>query len=364
MFLSNPFPGAFGLDIGDMSMKLVRLSYHTPVFREPYFKLHEVRTIGLQPGVIVDGEIQQPEVARRKILHLLGKEGPEKPINSPWVVVDLPEPKTFLKLIEIDTPARELIYDDIAYHARRHVPFEVEDTYLDWQIINPDETGGAKTQVLLAAAPKVVADSYTYLLEAAGLNPLALEVEAISIARAMITRQKDYTGEGRAILDVGATRSSLVVYDRDSIQFSTNINFSGELITMALVQGLKIEYAEAEKMKIANGLRYDKQHPKYLKIIASLVEKLTAEISKALDFYKEHFADTNPITHITLCGGGSSLLNMDSILSHSLRITTNPGNVWKNVSSLPVLAKEKTQGLALASAIGLALRAAQNPLKE
>ncbi len=363
MFLSNPFPGAFGLDIGDISIKLVRLSYHARFFGEPYFKLQEVRTIGLPPGVIVGGEIQQPEVARRKILRLLGKEGPEKPITSPWVVADLPDPKTFLKLIEIDTPAKELIYDDVAYHAKKHVPFEIEETYLDWQIIDHAEDTASKTRVLLTATPKVIADSYTYLLEAAGLNPLALEVEAISSARAMITSQKDYAQEGRIILDIGATRSSLVVYDQNSIQFSTNINFSGEIVTMAIAQGLKLEYSEAEKLKIANGLRYNKQHPKYLKIVATLVENLALEIRKALAFYKEHFANTNHITKITLCGGGASFSNMDNILSHRLRISTHPGNVWKNISARPVTETERARGLPLASAIGLAIRAAQNPLK-
>ncbi len=363
MFLTNPFPGAFGLDIGDFSIKLVRLGFIKPPFKEGDFELQDIRTTTLPPGVIVDGEIQQPEIARKKILHLLGRDGTQKMVKSPWVVANLPEPKTFLKLIEVDTPAKELIYEDVAYQAKKHLPFELEETYLDWQVVNPEQTGG-KTQVLLAACPKVIADSYTFLLESVGLSPIALEVEAISIVRSMITRNKDYSGMGRVILDVGATRSSLVVFDKNTIQFSTNINFSGHLITEAIEQGLKIDHDDAEKLKITNGLRYDKEHPKYLKIVADLVDKLVDEIKLSLNFYKEHFKNTNPITHITMCGGASALSNMDNILSNNLKIASHPGNVWKNIKIFKLNEENKARGLSMASAIGLALRAAENPLKE
>ncbi|MEK7161048.1 MAG: pilus assembly protein PilM, partial [Patescibacteria group bacterium] len=144
----------------------------------------------------------------------------------------------------------------------------------------------------------------------------------------------------------------------------TNINFSGHLITEAIEQGLKIDHDDAEKLKITNGLRYDKEHPKYLKIVADLVDKLVDEIKLSLNFYKEHFKNTNPITHITMCGGASALSNMDNILSNNLKIASHPGNVWKNIKIFKLNEENKARGLSMASAIGLALRAAENPLKE
>jgi len=365
MFLSNPFPGAFGLDIGDLSIKLMQLTTRLPKHGQSNFGIQELRSISLPPGLIVNGEIQQPEIIRKKILLLLGKEEKTyKPIHSRWVVADLPEPKTFLKLITIETPPKELLPEDIVYHAKNHLPFDLEDTYLDWHITPTTTASGHESQVLLAAVPKVIADSYTYLLEAAGLNPIALEVEAFSIARAMITATKNYTGEGRVILDIGATRSSLVVYDHGSIQFSTSIHFSGELLTTALSQGLKISHEEAEKLKVEAGAVPLKQHPKYLKIVDQLISMLVAEIRRALDFYQDHFSNTNPVTHITLCGGLARYKNLDSIITHKLGITAAPGNAWKNVLSRPVTEQEKSDGLALPSVIGLAIRATQNPLKE
>ena len=363
MFFSNPFPDAFGLDIGDLSIKLVQLAAPSRLTPHAGITIKEIRTLNLAPGLIVNGEIQQPELVRKKILHLLeGGEGRRR-ITSPWVVADLPDPKTFLKLIEIDTPASELISDEIVFQAKKHLPFDLEETYLDWQIIDQGGPASSKSLVLLGAVPKVVADSYTYLLEAADLKPLALEIEALAISRTLITRRKDYTGVGRALLDLGATRSSLIIYDNESVQLSTSLNFSGEIMTTALAQGLGISHDDAEKLKITIGFRQDPSHPKYLSIVAGIIDSLVIEIKKALSFYSEHFPSANAITHITMCGGVAAGLGLDEILTHKLKIASRPVNIWKNLDGVVPPHMNISESLGLASALGLALRAVENPLK-
>lgn len=361
MFLTNPFPDAFGLDIGDMSIKLVQLNRHQGIGKPLYYSVGEMRNVSLPAGVIVNGEIQQPEIVRKKILHILGKDGAYPLIESPWVVADLPETQTFLKLIEISTPGKELTLDEVSFHASKHLPFEITDTYLDWQIINPD-TDSKKSQVLIAAVPKIIADSYTYLLEASELNSLALEAEAVAVARTLITEAKDYTGMARALLDLGGSRSSIIIYDHDCIQFSKTLNFSGELFTTALCQGLKIDREQAEKIKVQYGAKYSNEYPNYINIVDKLINDLVDEIRQVLRFYKEHFNDTNPVTHITMCGGSTNLINLDTLLSQRLKISTRPGNVWKNLSPYNIPDDEERKNVDYATAIGLALRAVQNPL--
>lgn len=364
MFLSNPFIGAFGLDIGDLSIKLLQLEKRWSLkTRQTYFTIKEMRSATLPPGYIVNGEIQQPEMVRKKILNLIGAEGNLKPIRSPWVVADLPEPKTFLKLIEIGTCPKDITAEDIKFQAKNHLPFDLEDSYLDWQVINDNDPKAEISQVLIGTVPKVIADSYTYLLESAGLNPLALEIEGLSLARALITANKEYKKEARAILDLGATRSSVLIYDRDSLQFSTNINFSGELINTALQQNLKIGPAEAEQLKIKTGLKYSKKQPGYLKTISGLTGQLITDLKKIFTFYQEHFPHANPITHITMCGGLANWENLDTILAEKLAVTAHPGHAWKNLFNDKITPEQENEGIKMSSAIGLALRAANNPLR-
>lgn len=360
--LYNPFADGFGLDIGDLSIKLVQLT-PSAFYKRQSYKIKELRTTPLPPGLIVNGEIQQPELVRKKLLHLLGKEGSSfKPINSPWVAATLPEPKTLLKLIDIEIDYKSLTSVDVAYQAKKHLPYELEDMYLDWQVIT-STVNDKKTQVLIAATPKIIADSYTYLLESVGLNPVALETEAAAMARSMITSDKDYTGQARAILDLGATRSNLTIYDKNSIQFSTTLNFSGEIVTSAIAQELKIEHAEAESLKIKNGLTYDSKKPNYLTAVSSITNKLISELKAALLFYKEHFDNINEVNRITLCGGMANLENIDGFISKELGIDTQAGHPWKNLDNQKLYDFETKKSLSLASAIGLALRITQNPLQ-
>ncbi|MDO8499106.1 MAG: pilus assembly protein PilM [bacterium] len=364
MFIHSPLADGFGLDIGDLSIKLIQLTRSWRLNRstlklQEYYKIKEMRSVKLPPGYIVNGEIQQPENVRHKLLHLLGKDGSAKPIHSPWVVADLPEPKTFLKLIEIDMPPNDITEDDILFQAKKHLPFDLSEAVTDWQIVNPNPSSN-KSNVLFAAVPKVISDSYTYLLESVGLTPAVLEVEAISLVRSLITANKDYGAEARAILDLGATRSGLVIYDQGTIQFSTTLTFSGEIVTTAIEQGLKITREEAEKMKTQNGLVYDKANPKYLKIIADLTERLIAEIKKSLLFYKTHFPHCGPVTHITLCGGVSTTLGLDAAIARSLKISARPGNAWKNLANPQFGEADRKRGLLWSSAVGLALHAIEN----
>jgi len=359
MFLHNPFSGAFGLDIGDLSIKLIQLKSHRNLKNKNYYTVEEMRSISLPPGYIVNGEIQQPEMVRKKLLRLLGKTENRKAITCPWVVADLPEPKSFLKVIEIDTPEDELTDDDIIFQAKKHLPLDIENTYLDWQVVENNKKNN-NTRVVIGASTKSTADIYTYLLESVGLSLLALEFEGVSIARSMITSQKNYEGEARAILDLGATRSSLIIYDNETIQFSTDINFSGEILTTAIAQELKIDYAKAEKLKIENGLTHNKNFPKYLKVVSKFTDQLVKQIEDVLEFYKEHFEKTNHITHITMCGGLSKLKNIEKVLTEKLKIESMQGHAWKNLLHPNKDYFSETDGLSYASAIGLALRAANN----
>ncbi len=364
MFLHHPFTNAFGLDIGDLSIKLVLLSPRRDWRGRPYFVAQETRLLQLPPGAIANGEIQQPELVRKKLLILLGKDGARPAIKYPWVVSSLPEPKTFLKLLELNVPATELTAEEVIFQAKKHLPFDLEESYWDWQVVSPSEHQSEHCAVLFGAAPKNVTDTYTYLLESVGLQPLAWEIEAVALARSLLLNTSDYSSEARLILDLGATRSSLVIYDNNTLQFSVSSNFSGELLTTAIATALKIGLPEAEKLKITYGLGYYKARPNYLKVVTGIVDALLEDIKTTLAFYKEHYPAGNSVTRVVLGGGSSALINLDNAIARKLKIAAHLANPWKNLGLRNPPPLNATVSLRFASAIGLAMRAVRNPLQE
>lgn len=356
MFGNNPFENAFGLDIGDLSLKLIWLSVDKKQKDQTIYKIKDSRRIALPPGYIINGEIQQPEMVRKKLLQLLDKVGYDKKITSPWVAADLPEPKTFLTSIEFDMPAAQITKEDVEFQCQKHLPFDLTNAYLDWQII-PQSTGQTTTRVLIGAVEKIAADSYTYLLQSANLQPVALEVEALAIARVLIAGD---TNCG-AILDLGATRSAVIIYDQGGVRFSTSLNFSGEIINTALVQSLKIDYHKIEEMKIKNGLNYIKEFPNYLKIIDELTQRLVTEIKQAFDYYSDHYPNAQIIEKMILCGGMAEMENLRDTLMRRLEIPCEFADPFKNISTKNLTAENKKNALTMISALGLAMRALNNP---
>jgi type IV pilus assembly protein PilM len=359
---STPFPHAFGLDIGDLSIKAVQIRNISFRHYSPRFKLNSFCSVALPPGLIVNGEIQKPEEVRDHIRILLkNKKNRRKPIKGDWVVASLPESQCYIKHLTIQKSIEEISNDDVLHAAEKHIPFDEDSYYIDWQIVPNNDLNDNNTAVIIGAVPKNIVNNYTYLIESMGLGVVALEIEAVSIVRSMITASKQYVGEARAILDLGATKTHLIIHDNNSLQFSVSLPFSGEMIDNTLSQKMEISREEAEKRKILYGLDYPTNKSASFPILVGLVDDLAESIEKALNFYYSHFPKSNKITRIVMCGGGANLLQLDRVLSLKLKIATHPGQPWKNLMGKKSTESDGKIGLYYATAIGLALRAADNP---
>lgn len=363
--LTHPFPHAFGIDIGDRSVKLVQLRNHEKI-RSATFQPVAMRMCLLEPGLVVNGIIEQPEIVRKKIEKLLKGNGHgERPIKSPWVVASVPENHSFLKLISLPKDSIDATETpNILNLISTYLPVDDLSTYsVDWHVVQPEDTD-TEVRILVGAVPKRIGDSYTYLLESLGLGVMALEIEEVAIARSMVTAHKEYKEEARAIIDIGSTRTQVIMYDRDVIQFSTVLPFSGELLTQAIMNAQKIDAVAAEKIKIQTGLEIP-QGKKNTSALLKLVHEFSKALQHTFSSYYGHNTRANRITRIVLCGGSCNLLHLDTVLAETLGIECVRGNVWKNLGIDPKHAPmDNALALSYATAIGLALRAADNPFSK
>ncbi|MBI5731763.1 MAG: type IV pilus assembly protein PilM [Candidatus Magasanikbacteria bacterium] len=361
--LINPFQGAYGLDLGDRSVKIVQLRRKRKNWRSNGYILTHASHLELPEGLIDNGEIQKPEEVIQLLKKHLAKKECRAVAKIPWAAVCLPETKTYIQLIKIAAENHKMLKEMVGEAAPSHIPFETKDVYFDFEEILEKNVQKGERAVLLAAAPKNIVDSYTYLLNIAGLVPLAFEVEATAIVRAVINRRKDLSKEARGILDLGATRSSFIIFDQGVIQFSLSLPISGIKITNKIQEALRLEYAEAEKLKKECGLERDKNGGKLRKVLEEILEDLSQKLFRAIQFYKIHFPDHNPLTGIRLCGGGANLPALENFLSARLKLKIRKANPWVNLFSKNYPPLPLDESLTYATAVGLALRALENPLK-
>lgn len=356
-------PKIFGLDINDLSLKIINLKK-----RRGVFNLASFNKVEIEPGIIEEGVIQNEE-ALVKIIKTALKTVKGKKLKTKYVVVSLPEEKSFLQIIQMPRMKEEELKSALLFEAGNYIPLSVDDVYLDFQIITPFKDGFKNLDVLIIAMPKKIVDSYVSCLKKAGLIPCALEIESQAITRALV---KNETSPCPLVLiDFGGSNADFVVFCGNSIRFTCSIPISSRQLTTAISQSLGVDFNEAEKLKMQYDLRgkeKDKKSKEISDAINSILDDLAEQIKKYLKFYQEHMfyehlEPNTKIEKIFLCGGGANLKGLSEFLSKKLDIPTELGNPWINFpskkenKSLPTVYKNS---LSFTTAIGLALRDPDN----
>ena len=173
-------PGSFGLDISDLSLKIIKLKRKGKFFDLASFGEEEIK-----PGIIKEGEIKNEEKLAEIIKGAIKKVKGEK-IRTKYVIVSLPEEKAFLQVIQMPRMSEEDLKSAVVYEAENYIPLPIEQVYLDSQIVPPVYDHLDHFDVLIAALPKKTVDPYLSSLKSAGLKPKALEIESLAVARALI----------------------------------------------------------------------------------------------------------------------------------------------------------------------------------
>lgn len=328
MLFNNASTYPIGLDISDLSLKLVQLNK-----RGDKIKIQAIGKVDLPKGLIEDGEIKNKDKVINEINKLISAPGYGK-VTSNEVIACLPETKTFIKLIEIaktPNPLAEIIEGEI----EKHVPMAIEEIYYDWQII---ENKSDKQRVLIGAAPRNIVDQYIGLLDGAKLSTTALEIEPISLCRALLAEEnpksKNKKNDNCGILDIGAKRTSMTIYSKNTILFTLSMPISGEKITNNIAETLKIELKQAEKAKIICGLDKGKAQGIIKNILSGMIEELIKKINEAIEFYQNHYPGNGPLNKILLCGGGANIKNLSEIIGQATAVEVKKGNSLINLAEL------------------------------
>lgn len=312
-----------GLDISDLSLKLVQLYK-----RGEKIKIQAIGKINIEEGIIKDGEILDKKKLIEKIDDLINHPAYGK-VNTNEVSACLPETMTFIKLIKIPKTTN-LLSEIIEGEMEKHIPMAISDVYYDWEIIK-DRID--IQEVLIGVAPRNIVDQYISVLNEANLFTNALEIEPVSICRALLANEnpKSQSDGNYGIIDIGAKRTSLTVYSKNTILFTLSMPISGEKITKNIAEILKIDENQAEKAKIICGLDENKAQGIIKTILTEMIDKLTYKIGDAIDYYENHFPDRGPIDQILLCGGGANIKNLAEIINKSISIEVKRGNALANL---------------------------------
>ena len=336
-----------GLDIGSRSVKVAEIT-ETKNGR----KLRRFGMADIPPGAIEDGAISDTETVAQVIRQLLKSAN----IKATNVALSIGGYSVIIKKINVQTMSEEQLQETIHFEAEQYIPFDISDVNLDFQLLGEVENNPSQMSVFLVAAKKEMVNDYVNLATLVGLTPCIIDVEAFALQN-IFEANYDIQGENVALIDIGASKTSLNILKDNSSVFMRDVALGCIQINQKIMSMLDCSYDQAELIKFgepSNKLSADELK----QIISAVVTDWCTEIRRALDFFYTNYPD-DPIKRIILSGGGANIAEFRQLLaseSASQVETLNPFNgvVVDEKSFDPEYIRQI--GPQAAIAMGLALR--------
>jgi len=309
---------SFGLDLGTYSVKVVQLKPEGGKYR-----LLSFGTTSLPASFQSESKADQQAIVET-IKKLLLDSG----ITIKGVVIALPESQVFSRVVELPPLSEEELKSAIKWEAEQYVPIPLEEANLDYQIVKKPAVGAEeKMEVFLVAAPKNLINRYINLLMVAGLQPLSLETELISICRALLGQAPEK--KNSLIINIGSLSSDLAITRGNQIVYTRSIPTGGNALARAVARDLDLEVSQAEEYKKSYGLDEEKLEGKVREAIKTIFDVVVEEIKKTIIFYQEKQGVR--LRNAIICGGVAKLPGVVSYLAESLGLEVQVGDPFTEI---------------------------------
>lgn len=350
--------GIVGIDISGTGIKLVELDRS----RSGY-ELKSLAIVPLPRDAIVENTIIDSMAVSQALLDAVEIGRP----STNNVALAVSGNAVIIKTISAPVSTEFEMETQIEFEADQHVPYDIDDVYLDFQILGPQKDDPEQMDVVLAACKREVIDDYQLVLSEAGLTAKCVDCSVFAIENAMEVSNVEGTGEiseeqplaegeespAYALVNIGANLININIMVDGQMAFVRDQFYGGQNLTEEIQKEHNISYQAAEEMKIE---RFSEVSPE---AVERFYVGLTSELVRSLDFYAANHAE-HPVQKIFLSGGGALIPDIALELEQRLGIEAIVVNPFENIK----VPKKKFDvdylnriGPTLMVPIGLALRA-------
>ena len=348
LFGSKSTP-VIGLDISSTAVKLLELTGS----RNKY-KIEAYAVEPLPPNAVIEKNITDVEAVGDSIRRAVKRSGSK----TRHAAVAVAGSAVITKVI---TMPSNLSDDDLAgqieLEANQYIPYALEEVSLDFEIIGPSDSDPDRVDVLLAASRSENVDLRVAAVELGGLRGKIVDVEAFALENAfsLLAREMPSGGIGEiiALVDIGATMTTLSVLSDLKIIYAREQVFGGKQLTEEIQRRYGLTYEEAGLAKRQGGLP-DNYGPE---VLEPFTDSMAQQVNRALQFFYSS-SQYAQVDRIVLAGGCASIAGAEELIaerSGTEVIVANP------FASMSVSSKVRSQVLnndapSLMIACGLAMR--------
>ncbi|MFO7178497.1 MAG: type IV pilus assembly protein PilM [Pseudomonadota bacterium] len=302
-----------GVDIGSSAVKVCQV-------KETRRGLSLVRFgyVPLAPQVITDGQVMDSGA----VIAALQRAFSEAKIRQRECALSVSGQTVIIRKIVVPMMTPQELDEQIQWEAEQHIPFDIRDVHVDYQVLRR-RPEASQMDLLLVAAKRDQIEAYAELARSARLKPVVCDIDAFTVQNVFEHSRGLPEDQTIAIINVGASLSSLNIVANGVSAFTREIANGGNAITEEIQKQLGVPFEQAEAYKCnaaaAREGRAPLVPPNVYAIIDSVTNAIAAEIQRSLDFYLAT-SGQGDIARIYVTGGSSNLPALITAIERRARV--------------------------------------------
>ena len=321
-----------GLDIGSACLKAVQVEEHKRQFRVVRAAQHKTPADAVRDGIVVDKEAVAD--ALRQMLRAAGicATGAVTAVSGPTVVV---------RPIKLPRMSEAALRKSVRYEAAKYISTNVEDSTIEFEILGPAADAEEQMNVMLVAAPREMVESRIAAVEMAGLDAVAVDIEAFALQRALVDCNLHRYNDGgmRALVDIGAAHTEVSILNGTSFALTRSISIAGDSLTGVLKNQLRCDTTEAEQIKAGVNMALlldsdaEAEALETPRLLQPMLDELLREIRRSIHYYLSQLPEgpeKGTLVEIALSGGTAQLEGFPEYMKARLGTEVRLANVFAN----------------------------------
>jgi type IV pilus assembly protein PilM len=335
-----------GLDIGSGLIKLVVIQHGAgdPV-------LTKVAFTSVVDDAIVEGEVMDPGIVAEAIRGLMASAG----VKTKQVVTAVGGRDVIIKKITMDRMKESEAREVIRWEAEQHVPFDMENVELDFQILDPDADGLQMT-VLLVAAKRELIETKLALLGDVGLEPSVIDVDAFALHNAFERNYPDAMRGVVGLVNIGHETTNVNILDDGVPVLTRDIPVGTRRFREDMQRERGMSAEDADRL-----LQGGDPSPELEPFLETRGEEIAVGIERAAAFLQSATRSSAGLSRLYTTGGGARIPGLTRVLADRLRLPVQLANPIERLQVadgvLDMMVVDEVAPLLMLP-IGLALRAA------
>jgi len=312
-----------GLDISSTSVKLLELSRSGDRYRVESYGVEP-----LPPNAVVEKNISDVEGVGEAIKRLISRSK----AGSNQVAVAVAGSAVITKTIEMDASLTDAeMENQIIVEADQYIPYPLDEVAIDFEVQGVSERNSEQVEVLLAACRRENVELREAALDLSGAKARIVDIEAHAMKRAfeLIKPQLGSNADDLvvAILDIGATMTTLSVLADDRSIYTREQLFGGKQLTEEIQRRYSLSFEEAGLAKKQGGLPDDYEQ----ECLPTFKEAVLQQVTRSLQFFFSS-SQYDDVDYIVLAGGTASIDGLSEIIENKLGTPTIIANPFIDMS--------------------------------